>query len=127
MNHNPDHQPAKRQSLSPFAEPDITPSPLLTSLRGTATGSEIAVPDERSPVTHGQQRPWPPSPPQIEPAANLRTRRWSYQQTAGVASQNRAQLQRLCRHLRHAGRCPGECVLSRARQDRRIRQFPDIG
>lgn len=124
MNPNPDHKPAKRQPLlPPFAEPGITPSLLF---KMPSTGD--MVPYQQTPLT--RESPWPPPLPQAGPVFNQRIEHRPDQPSQGqpqeLAAQDRAQLQRLCRHLRETDRCPGECVLSRARQNRRLRRFPGI-
>lgn len=131
MSHDRERKPAKQPPRPPlWAEQGITPSPFFR-MPTVPTGGEIVVPDARPPVVNAQ-RPWPLSPQQTGPVVNqsadsVSPRQSPQGQGRGLAGQDRAQLQRLCRHLRRTGRCPGECVLSRARQDRRLRGFPRMG
>lgn len=131
MNQDREHKPAKRQPLSaPFAEPGMDTSPFFTMPSNVPTGGELVVPPQQ-PVIN-EQRPWPPSPQLTGPIADQLVRQTPDQQPQtplrgqGLAGGDRAQLQRLCRHLRRTGRCPGQCVLSRARHNRLLRRFPDM-
>jgi len=123
MNPNSGHTPAKRQPLlPPFAEPGIASSPFF--MPSSPPRTEV-LPYQQTPLT--RESSWPPPPPQAGPVINRSANPVAPQQSPRgqtVAAANRAQLQRLCQHLRHTGGCPGECVLSRARQNRRLRNFP---
>ena len=126
MSEDREHKPAKHRPVPPpFAEPGMAPSPLFAMPTTPPTGGELVVPQQQ-PIMNGQQ-PWPPSPQQVGPVVNPSANPVSPQQDQGLAAQHQAQLQRLCRHLRETDRCPGECVLSRARQNRRLRRFPGMG
>lgn len=130
MSQDREHKPAKHRPVPPlWAEQGVAPSPLFSMPGNVPTGGEIAVPDARPPVVNTQQ-PWPPSPQQAGPVINQSADSVSPRQSPQgqeLAAQHEAQLQRLCRHLRETDRCPGECVLSRARQNRRLRGFPRMG
>jgi hypothetical protein len=123
MNQNPDHTPPKRQPLlPPFAEPGITPSAFF--MPSSPPRTEV-LPYQQTPLT--RESPWPPPPPQAGPVINRSANPVAPQQSPRgqtVAAANRARLQRLCRHLRETDSCPGECVLSRARQNRRLHRSP---
>jgi hypothetical protein len=134
MSQDRPQQPGKEPAAPPlWDEPGMAPSSLFAMPTPTPTGGELVVPHTPPPVV-GEQGPWPPSPqaagkgpdqpggqgPDQQPQAPPQ---WQGQ---GLADQSRAQLQRLCRHLRATDRCPGQCVLSRARQDRWLRGFPDM-
>lgn len=133
MSEDRENKAAKRQPLPPpFAEQGIAPSPFFSMPGNVSAGGEVAVPQHR-PLNEQQLRP------SLQQAASLADHRVGQtpdqqpqappqQQSPqpGLVGQNRAQLQRLCRHLRETDRCPGECVLSRARQDRKLRDFPDM-
>jgi hypothetical protein len=41
-------------------------------------------------------------------------------------AQRIARLRAVCRHLRATNRCPGECVLSRSRQERLLREMENL-
>ena len=132
MSEDREHKPAKRQPLPPpFAEPGITPS-LFFTMHPVSTGGEIVVP-QHYPLN--EQQPWPSPPQQAAPVINQRAGQGSDQQPQAppqrqgqpLAGLDREQLQRLCRHLRRTGGCPGECVLSRSRRNRRLRRFPGMG
>lgn len=125
MSEDREHKPANRPVPPPFAEPGMTPSPFFAMPPTSPTGGELVVPEARPPVVN-EQRPWSPSSRQSGPIANPSANPVSPEQPPhqGVGGLDRAQLQRLCRHLRETDRCPGECVLSRARQDRQLRRFP---
>jgi hypothetical protein len=126
MSEDREHKPAKHLPVPPpFAEPGMAPSPFFAMPPTSPTGGELVVPDGRPPVVNEQQ-PWPspqPAWPIANPSANPLSPRQS-PQGQELTAQHQAQLQRLCRHLRETDRCPGECVLSRARQNRQLRRFP---
>jgi hypothetical protein len=126
MSRDWEHEPAKQPPTPPpWAEPPVAPEPFYAMPDTVATGGEIVVPQQQ-PVVNAQQ-PWPPPLQQTGPVAGRSANPVSPQpQGQGVPGRNRAQLQRLCRRLRATHRCPGECVLSRARQNRRLRRFPDL-
>lgn len=120
--HEPGAQPPVPQL---WAQPPVAPVSFFILPDNVPTGGEIAVPQQQ-PVVNAQQ-PWPPPPQQTGLVAGRSANSVAPQQSPQghmVAAANRAQLQRLCQHLRRTGGCPGECVLSRARQDRRLRNFP---
>lgn len=117
-------KPAKQLPVPPpGAEPGMAPSPFFAIPSERRTGGELVVPQQQS-VIDAQQH-WAPSPQPAAPVASQSADSAS-RQSQGVAAQDRARLQRLCSHLRRTGGCPGQCVLSRARQDRRLRGFGDI-
>lgn len=134
MNQDRPQQPGKEPAVPPpWAEPGIAPSPFFAMPTSTPTGGEMVVPHMQPPVVR-EQGPWPPSP---QPAGqgpdqqggqgpDQQSQAPSQWQGQALTDQHQAQLQRLCRHLRATDRCPGRCVLSRARQDRRLRGFPDL-
>lgn len=105
------------------------PAPLrftFTMPTNVPAGGELVVPHAQPPVGN-EQRPQPPSSQPTGPLPNPQRRQPQtppQPQGQPLGGLDRAQLQRLCRHLRETDRCPGECVLSRARQDRRLRRFP---
>jgi hypothetical protein len=126
QNHTP--QPGRKAAVPlPWAEPGIAPSPFFTI--PTPNSGDIAPPYPQMPETTPQQ-PWPGSP-QLEPTdqrieqePDHRIGQGSDQELqAPQRGQQRrrlatpARLQRLCHHLRATNRCPGECVLSRARHE----------
>ncbi len=135
MSEDRENKAAKRRPLlPPFAEQGIAPSPFFSMLGNVPTGSEVVVPQDH-PLNEQQLRP---SPQQATSLADHRIGQTPDQQPQvppqqqlsrqpGLVGQDREQLQRLCRHLRRTGRCPGECVLSHARQNRRLRDFPGMG
>jgi hypothetical protein len=124
MSQDREQEPVKRQPAPQFAEPDTGFSSFFDMRTTRPAGGELVVPQQQ-PLLNEQQ-PWPPPPQQAGPVAHQSADSVSPQPSAegqGVAGQHQAQLQRLCRHLRRTGRCPGECVLSRGRQNRRLRGF----
>lgn len=126
MSEDREHKPAKHRPVPPpFAEPGMAPSSLFAMPPTSPTSGELVVPQQQ-PLVNGQQ-PWPPSPQPAGPVADQSANPVSPRQLPQgqeLTAQHQAQLQRLCRHLRETDRCPGECVLSRARQDRQLRRFP---
>lgn len=131
MNEDREHKPAKQPPvLRPWAEPGMDTSPFFTMPAHVPTGGELVVPPQQ-PVIHEQQS-WPPSPQSTGPIADRQIGQTPDQQPQtpplgqGLAGLDRRQLQRLCRHLRRTGRCPGECVLSRSRHNRLLRRFPNL-
>lgn len=130
MNQDRPQQPGKEPAVPPLsAEPGMAPSPFFAMPIPAPTGGEVIVPQQQPPVVNEQQ-PWPPPAQQAELVADQRVGQapdpQQPPQGQGLADQHQAQLQRLCRHLRATDRCPGRCVLSRARQDRWLRGFPDM-
>jgi hypothetical protein len=125
MSGDREHEPTKQPPVPPrWAEPDMALSPFFDMRATRPAGGELVVPQQQPLVN--EQQAWPPPPQQAGPVANQSADSVSPQQSPqgqGLAAQHEAQLQRLCRHLRRTGRCPGECVLSRARQNRRLRGF----
>jgi hypothetical protein len=128
MNQDRSHKPdAQRPVQPPCAEQGMTPSPLFDMSRIGQRSGEIVV-AQQQPVVNTRQ-PWPRPSQQAGLVAGQSANPVSPQQQPqgqGLAEQHEAQLQRLCRRLRATHRCPGECVLSRARQNRRLRGFPDL-
>ena len=137
MNQNHTHQPGRRSAVPPtWAEPDMASSPFFT-LPTPPTNSDIVPPYSPTPETTPQQ-PWPVSPQPgpvtdqpVEQRAGQQPQAPHQAQEQELAAQSPARLRRLCRRLRETHRCPGSgggggCVLSRARQDDTLGQFPDI-
>jgi hypothetical protein len=133
MNQHHTPEPGRQPAVpSLWAEPGAAPSPFFT-IPTPSTNSDIMPPYSQIPGLTPQQ-PWPGSP-QPGPVTDQRIEQRSGQQpqaphqsqAQGLAAQNPAQLRRLCRRLRETHRCPGDgCVLSRARQDDKLQEFPDI-
>lgn len=124
MNQDRKHEPNTQPTVPPlWAEPPLAPVSFFAMPTIEPTGSEVVV-SQQSPVAH--QQPGLLSPQQAGPVAAQRVEQAPGQQGQGLAEQHRAQLQRLCRHLRETDQCPGQCVLSRARQNRRLGRFPGM-
>jgi hypothetical protein len=130
MSQDHTHQPGREAAPSLWAEPGAASSPFF-AIPTPSTNSNIAPLYPQPPETTPQQ-PWP-VPPQPGPVTDQPVEQGSGQQpqaphqAQGFAAQNPARLRRLCRRLQETHRCPsGGCVLSRARQDRTLGQFPDI-
>jgi hypothetical protein len=136
MSHNHEHKP-DTQSAAPslWDVPGVASSPFFT-LPTPASGGMVPRYPQMPETT--PQPSWPGSP-QPGPVTDQPVEQGSSQQSQapqqqaqgqGLAAPNLARLQRLCRRLRETHRCPGSggggCVLSRARQDDRLGQFPDI-
>jgi hypothetical protein len=126
MSRDWEHEPGAQPHAPRWAEPPVAPEPFFAMQDTVPTGGEL-VPYPQMPVVNEQQ-PWPPPAQQTELVAGQQVGQGPDQQPQGqeLAGRDRAQLQRLCRRLRATHRCPGQCVLSRARQDRRLRGFPDL-
>jgi hypothetical protein len=136
MSQDHTHEPGPQPAVpSPWAEPGAAPSPFF-AIPTPSTSGDIAPSYSRMPETTPQQS-WPVSPQPTEPVTDQRAEQGSGQQSQapqqrqaqerGLATPNPARLRRLCRRLRETHRCPGGgCVLSRARQDNKLGQFPDI-
>ncbi len=130
MSQDHTHQPGRQAAVPPlWAEPSITPSPFFTLPTTPPNSSDIAPPYSQ---TLTQRQPWPVSPPgpvtdqRIEQGPGQQPQTPKQAQGQGLAAPDSARLRRLCRRLRQTHRCPGNCVLSRARQDDTLGQFPDI-
>jgi hypothetical protein len=111
MSEDREQEPVKRQPATQFAEPDTEFSSFFDMRTTRSTGGELVMPPQQPLVN--EQQPWPPPPQQAGPVAHQSVDSVSPQQPPqgqGLAEQHEAQLQRLCRHLRRTGRCPGECV-----------------
>lgn len=129
MSRDREHKPGAQLALpSLWAQPPVAPVSFFAMPTDVPTGGEVVVLSQQ-PLVAREQRPWSP-PLQAGLVAGQSADLVSQQQVPPqgqvLADQNRAQLQRLCRRLRETHRCPGQCVLSRARQDRLLRQFPDL-
>jgi hypothetical protein len=122
MSQDHTHEPGRNAAVPlPWAEPGVASLPFFVI--PTPNSGDIVPPYSQMPETTPQQ-PWPGSP-QPEPVTDQRIGQGPDQQRrAPQRGQQRrrlatpARLQRLCRHLRETHRCPGECVLFRARHDR---------
>lgn len=128
MSQDREHMPGAQPTVpSLWAQPPVAPVSFFEIPTPIPTGGELVVLQQQPVIP--EQRPWSP-PLQAGPVAGQSADLVSQQQAPPqgqvLADQNRAQLQRLCRRLRETHRCPGQCVLSRARQDRLLRQFPDL-
>ena len=130
MSQDHTHQPGRKPAVPPlWAEPSVASSPFF-AIPIPPTKSDI-VPFSQMPETTPQQpRPGSPQPGPIthqQVAQGPGQQPQTPKQGQGLAAPNPARLQRLCRRLRQTHRCPsGGCVLSRARQDDTLGQFPDI-
>jgi hypothetical protein len=133
MSHNHTHEPGRKAAVPlPWAEPGVASS-LFFAIPTPSTSGEIVPPYSQMSET-SQRQPWPvlPQPPgpitdqQVEQGPGQQPQAPQQGQRQGLAATYPARLQRLCRRLRETHRCPGECVLSRARQDNKLGQFPDI-
>lgn len=132
MSQDHTHQPGKKVAVPPlWAEPGAASSPFFAL--PTPTSGDIAPLYSQMPDTTPQQpRPVSPQPrpithQQVAQGPGHQSQTPRQRQERGLAAPNPARLQRLCRRLRQTHRCPDEgCVLSRARQDNTLGQFPDI-
>jgi hypothetical protein len=116
----------KQREVKPSAEP-TAPSPLFAM--PLVTNGELVPASSSSPVVPRDQ---PQPADQVEP-----DERQPLTWTSGLpmtalvltAAERAAQaaerdrLLGLCRHLRRTHRCPGQCVLSEVRQERRLREL----
>jgi hypothetical protein len=136
MNQNNTPEPGRQSAVpSLWAEPGAAPSPFFT-MPTPSTSGDIVPPYSQTPERTPQQ-PWPVSPQPPGPVTDQQVEQRPDQQPQapqqgqwqgqGLAAPDPARLRRLCRRLRETHRCPGGgCVLSRARQDNTLGQFPDI-
>lgn len=116
----------KQREIKPFAEP-VTPSPLFAMPPVTnnelvpASGGNVVVPGNQQQPDE-QVRPDERQPFTWTSALPMTSLVLTEQEQAGQQAE-RDRLLGLCRHLRRTHRCPGQCVLSEARQERLLREL----
>jgi hypothetical protein len=126
MSHNHDHKPGTPATplwaSSPFFAIPTPNSGDIVPLQMPQT-----TPQQSWPVS---PQPGPVTDQPVEQGSGQQSQAPHQSQEQELTAQSPARLRRLCRRLRETHRCPGSsaggCVLSRARQDDRLGQFPDI-
>ena len=124
MSQDHTHQPDRQAAVpSLWAEPGAASSPFF-AIPTPSTSGDIVPPYSQMPVS--PQLPGPVTDQRVEqgPGQQPQAPPQGQAQGQGFTAPNSARLQRLCRRLRETHRCPGRCVLSRARQDDVLGRFP---